>query len=62
MALLYLFDSIIRKVSSTNVALKYLPLEAIGKELGKKKAQFNCFDRSCIQGFGNVQHQDYSKT
>ena len=57
-----LFDSITREVSSTNVTLGYLPLEATGKRLGEEKAQFDCLDGSCIQGFGNAWHQGYGKT
>ena len=34
----YLFDFIIKKVGIINIALRYLPLEAIGKKLGKEKA------------------------
>ena len=58
----YLFDFITREVSNTNTALEYSPLEATGKGLGEKEAHFNYFDGSCIQGFGNARHQDYSKT
>ena len=38
MALQCLFDSTMREVSNTNIALKYLPLKAIGKKLGKEEA------------------------
>ena len=58
----YLFDSITRDVSSTNIALGHSPLKATGKRLGKEEAQFNCFDGSCIRGFGDAQHQGYDKT
>ena len=54
MALWYLFDSTIREVGSTNIALGYLPSEVTGKRLDKKEAQFDCFDKSCIRGFGNA--------
>ena len=58
----YLFDSTTREVDNTNVTLGHSPLEATGKELGKEEVQFNCFDRSCIRGFGNAWHQGYGKT
>ena len=58
----YLFDCTIREVGSTNVALRHLLLEAIGKGLGKEEAQFNCFNGSCIRGFGNARHPGYGKT
>ena len=58
----YLFDYTTRKVSSTNIILEYLLLETTGKKLGEKEVQFNCFDRSCIRGFGNAWYQNYSKT
>ena len=61
MASWYLFDSTIRKVGSTNVALRHLPLEATNEGLGKEEAQFDYFDGSCIQGFGNARHQGYGK-
>ena len=51
-----------REVSSINVVLEHLPLKATGKRFGEEEAQFNCFDGSCIQGFGNARHQGYSKT
>ena len=41
MAPWYLFNSITRKISSTNVVLKYLLLEAINKKLDKEKVQFD---------------------
>ena len=62
MAFWCLFDSIIKEVGSTNIALGYSPLEATGKELDEEKAQFDCFDGSCIWGFGNTRHQGYGKT
>ena len=49
-------------MSSTNVVLGYLSLKAISKKLDKKKAQFDCFDRSYIRDFDNVRHQGYGKT
>ena len=58
----YLFDFTRRKVGSTNIVLRYLSLEAISKRLDEEEAQFDCFDRSCIQGFGNARHQDYYKS
>ena len=51
-----------REINSTNIALKYLLLEAIGKRLGEEEAQFDCFNRSYIQSFGNAQHWGYGKT
>ena len=51
-----------REVGSTNVALRYSSLKATGKGLGKEKAQFDCFNKSCIQGFSNTWYQDYGKT
>ena len=50
-----------REVGNTNVTLEYLPLEAIDKKLGKEEAQFDCFDRSYIWGFGNTQYKGYGK-
>ena len=50
----YLFDVIIKKTGSTNIILGHLLLEIINKRLGKKKAQFNYFNKFYIQGFGNV--------
>ena len=41
-------DFIMREVDSINIALKHSLLEVIGKKLGKKKAQFNYFDKSYI--------------
>ena len=61
-ALWYLFDSTTREVGSTNVDLGHSLLEATGKRLDEEEAQFDCFDRSCIRGFGNVWHQGYGKT
>ena len=57
-----LFDSITREVGSTNVALGHSPSEATGERLGEEEAQFDCFDGSCIRGFGNARHQGYGKT
>ena len=57
-----LFDSTMREIGRTNVALRHLALEATSKKLGEEKAQFDCFNRSCIQGFGNARHQGYGKT
>ena len=54
MAPWYLFDLITKEVSSTNIALEYLPLEVIGKKLDEEKVHFNYFDKSYIQDFGNV--------
>ena len=58
----YLFDSTMREVGSTNVALGYSPLEATDEGLGEEEAQFDCFDKSCIRGFGDARHYDYGKT
>ena len=58
----YLFDSTIREVDSTNIALEYLLLEITGKRLGKEEAQFGYFNRYYIWGFGNARHQGYGKT
>ena len=46
MALWYLFNSIIKKVDSTNIALKYLLLKVIDKTLDKEEVLFNYFNRS----------------
>ena len=51
-----------KKVGSTNNTLKHLLLEAIIKKLDKKKAQFNCFNRFILWGFGNIQYQNFGKT
>ena len=51
-----LFDSTIREVGNTNITLGHLPLEAIGKRFGEEEAQFNYFNRSCIQSFSNAQY------
>ena len=51
-----LFDFTTKEVGSTNVALKHLSLEVIGKKLGKKEAQFNCFNGSYIRSFSNARH------
>ena len=61
-ASLCLFDSTTREDGSINIVLGHSPLEAIGKGLGEEEAQFDCFDGSYIQGFGNAWHQDYGKT
>lgn len=50
----YLFDSIIKEVSSTNIILEYLLLNTIGKRLDKKKILFNYLDRILIQNLGNT--------
>ena len=57
-----LFNSITRKVGSTNVALGHSSSEATSKRLGKEETQFDYFDGSCIQGFGNTRHLGYGKT
>ena len=44
-----MFNSIIRDVGNINIAFKYLPSEATGKELGDKKLLFDCFDKSWIE-------------
>ena len=62
MAPWYLFDSTIREVDNTKVALRHSLLEITGKKLGKKEDQFDCFDRFCIWNFGNIWHQGYDKT
>ena len=51
-----LFDSLTKKVNSTDVILGHLLLKITGKKLGKEEAQFNYFDRSYIWDFGNTQH------
>ena len=61
-ALWCLFDSTIREVGNTNITLGHSHLEATGKKLDEKKAQFDYFDKSCIWGFGNARHQSYGKT
>ena len=43
---LVLFNYIIREIGSTNITLRYLPLEVTNKRFGKKKALFNYFDGS----------------
>ena len=40
-----MFNSTIREVYNTNVALKYLPLEAISKEFDEEKVSSNLFDK-----------------
>ena len=57
-----LFNSITKEVGSTNIALRYLLLKATSKKLDKKEVYFDCFDRSYIWGFGNIQHQSHGKT
>ena len=54
MAPWYLFDSIIREVGNTNIALGHSPLKATGKEFCEEEAQFDYFNESCIQSFGNA--------
>ena len=49
----YLFNFITREVNSINVILKHLLLETTNKRLGKEEDQFNCFNKRCIQNFGN---------
>ena len=51
-----------KEVGSINVALKHLLSEATSKRHGEEKAQFDCFDKSYIWDFGNMQHEDYGKT
>ena len=51
-----------KEVGSTNIVLRYLSLEIIGKKLDEEEAQFDCFDRSYIWGFGNIQYQSYGKS
>ena len=46
MAFWYLFDFIIKEVSSINIVLRYLLLKIISKGLDKKKALFNYFNKS----------------
>ena len=46
MALWYLFNSIIKDVDNTNIALGHLSLKAISKKLDKKKTLFNYFNKS----------------
>ena len=57
-----MFDFITREIDNTNVALGHLLWKAIGKKLGEEEAQFDYFDGSCIQGFGNARDQNYGKT
>ena len=45
MVVLYLFDSIIKKVDNTNNAFKYLWLGIIGKKLDEKKVLYNYFNK-----------------
>ena len=52
----YLFDFTTREVGSTNVILKYSPLEATSKKLDEIKAQFDYFDGSYIWGFSNARY------
>ena len=51
-----LFNTIIKEVGNTNIALEHLPLEATSKKLGEKEVQFNYFDGSYIWDFGNAQY------
>ena len=53
-ALWYLFNSITREISSTNIALRHLLLETIDEKLDEEKILFNYFDRSWIWNFGNA--------
>ena len=48
------FDSTIQKVGSINIILKHLLLEITNKKLSKKKLKFDCYNKSCIWGFGNA--------
>ena len=57
-----LFYSTSREICSTNIALGHSPLEETGKKHDEEEAQFDCFDGSCIRGFGNARHQGYGKT
>ena len=57
----YLFDFITREVNNTNIALEHSSLEATGKRLDKKEAQFDCFNKFYIQGFGNARHHSYGE-
>ena len=57
----YLFDSITKKVDSTNIVLGYSLLEATSKELGEKEVLFNYFDGMLIWDFGNAWDQSYGK-
>ena len=43
-----------RKIDSTNVALKHALLKAIDKKLGKEKILFDYLDESWIHDFGNT--------
>ena len=56
MAPWYLFNFIIKEIYSINITLGYLPLEVTGKKLVEEKGQFNYFDKSYIQGFGNTRY------
>ena len=38
--------------------LGYLSLEVTSKELDEEETQFDCFNKSCIWGFGNIRHQN----
>ena len=49
------FNSTIKEVGSTNIALGYLPSKAIGKKL-YKEVLFDCFDKFLIWDFGNTWH------
>ena len=56
-----LFNFTIREVDSTNIALGHSPSKATSKKLDEEKVQFDCFNRSYIQGFNNIWHQSYGK-
>ena len=49
-----LFDSTIREVGSTNIALEHSSLKTTGKRLDEKKVYFDYFDGSYIQDFDNA--------
>ena len=50
----YLFDSIMKEISNTNIVLGYLLSKATDKKLGEKEDLFDCFDGFCIWGFNNA--------
>ena len=50
----YLFNSITKKVGNINITLRNSLLKIIGKRFDKKKALFNCFDKSEIQNCSNA--------
>ena len=62
MAFSYLFDYTTRENNSIDIALGYLPLKKTSKKLDEEKAQFDCFNGSCIKGFSITQYQGYGKT